>query len=202
MKYTEKIFINRRGEYSFVSLILIKMKSEWLKSLLMLIFLMGLFVISNAQEKEALERQTEAKNVLYLSYGGPGIYFSAMYERHLLIRRNYHIGVKGGIGSSFSAVIFPAEFNIPLGAFFVYGKRMHHIDLSANVTCYMLDQYNYTENKNSKELKFLFIPSIVYRYQKPTGGFTTRAGISPVIHLNSVSHSFMPWVDVGVGWAF
>lgn len=79
---------------------------------------------------------------------------------------------------------------------------MHHLDFSANVTGYFLNQYNYTEDETNKELRLLYIPSICYRYQKQEGGFVARAGISPIFNFNAVTNSFTPWVDVSVGWAF
>lgn len=170
------------------------------------IFLACTFVLltcfSIGQERQISTTTPQALNAVYLSYGGPGIFFSTIYERQLINGNNYNIGVKGGIGTSVSSVLFPHEFNFPLGIFFLYGKRKHHLDVSANLTSYLLEQYNYAADKSKKELRLLYVPSVCYRYQKPNGGFMGRIGFSPVFNRNDVTNTFMPWIDVSVGWAF
>ena len=164
--------------------------------------LISFFISTNAQSTETENTSFETKNTIYASFGGAGIFFSAIYERCLIIKKPYQLGVKGGIGSSFSSVLFPHEFNFPAGIFFLYGKRNNHLDISVNVTSYILEQYTYADDKTSKELKLLYVPSVCYRYQKPKGSFVGRIGISPVIHFNAVTNSFTPWIDVSLGWAF
>lgn len=145
---------------------------------------------------------TYAPNSVYLSFGGPAIYFSLIYERQLLIEKNYSFGVKGGIGSTFSSVLFPHEFSLPVGAFFLYGKRKHHLDLSFSVSNYLIEQYEYLENETRRELKLLLVPSAGYRFQDKEGGLILRAGISPLINFNFMTDTFTPWVDLSVGWSF
>jgi hypothetical protein len=125
-----------------------------------------------------------------------------MYERELLAGNSFSTGVKGGVGLSFSSVLFPSEFSIPVGGYFLYGKRKSHLDLSINISNYILQQYDYEDSSDYKELRVLIIPSIVYRYQKPEGGLLFRTGLSAIMNFNSVSNSFSPWVDLSVGWAF
>ena len=173
-----------------------------MKNIYLTLIFTGLFISLNAREMETGNTPPEARNAISISYGGGGMYFSLIYERHLIRKESYNIGVKGGMGTSFSSVLFPGEYNISVAAFFLYGKRMHHLDFSANVTGYFLNQYNYTEDETNKELRLLYIPSICYRYQKQEGGFVARAGISPIFNFNAVTNSFTPWVDVSVGWAF
>lgn len=173
-----------------------------MKKLILIILLVGIVISAKAQNTENQSNTSEARNTLYASFGGSGIFFSGTYERLLTTQKQYRFGLKGGIGSSFSSVLFPHEFNFSAGAFFLYGRQKHHLDISASATGYILEQYSYVENKTSHELKFLFVPSVCYRYQKRTGGFTGRIGISPVINFNSVTNSFTPWLDVSLGWGF
>lgn len=173
-----------------------------MKKIILIIVLLHIYISGIAQEADIENTPVEAKNAVNISYGGAGIFFSAIYERHVIAGQGYNFGIKGGIGSSFSAALFPHEFSFPVGAFFLYGKGRHHLDVSMNVTSYLLEQYSYVEDKTNKELRLLYVPSVCYRFQKPEGGFTGRFGISPVININGVTNSFMPWVDVSLGWAF
>jgi len=143
-----------------------------------------------------------AHNSVYFSVGGAGIYNSLNYERTLVFTDKYSAGVKIGIGSSFSPALFPNEFTIPVGGYFLFGKRNSHFDLSLCATNYFLEQYDYSLNKNYKELKLLFVPSVAYRYQKSKGGFIGRIGFSPIINFNKNRNPASPWLDVSLGWAF
>lgn len=169
---------------------------------IILILLTCLFMAAEAQTTDKTALHKEVKNTLLFSYGGPGIYFSAVYERHVMAKESYSAGLKAGIGTSFSAVLFPYELSLPFGAFFLYGGRNHHLDLSLNATAYILDQYNFQNNSNNKEVRFLYIPSLAYRFCKPSGGFTARLGVSPVINVNRITNTFAPWIDAGIGWSF
>lgn len=173
-----------------------------MKRILLLITLMGFIVCAKSQEKYEEITSSVAKNAAYASAGGAGIYFSLIYERQLFLKEKYSAGIKGGIGTSFSSVLFPQEFNFPLGVYFLYGKRNNHLDISLNVSNYLLEQYDPQKDQNTKELKLLFVPSVAYRYQKPGGGFMARVGFSPIMNFNSVTSSISPWVDISVGWAF
>jgi len=168
----------------------------------LLLALINIVIIAKPQEYEQSNDPVQAKNSIYASAGGPGIYFSAIYERHIIFKNNYSLGVKGGVGTSFSSVLFPGEFNFPIGILYLYGKKNSHLDISLNATGYILKQYDYQEENYNHELRWMFVPSIGYRYQKREGGFVAKIGFSPVIHFNSVTNTYTPWIDIGIGWAF
>jgi hypothetical protein len=173
-----------------------------MKRILLIFTLFGLIVYVQSQETPGDTTFYKAKNATYISGGGAGIYFSVIFERQIFLHDKYSAGVKGGVGTSFSAVLFPQEFNFPIGVFFLYGKRNNHLDISLNLSNYLLEQYDPQKDQNSRELKLLFIPSLSYRFQKPKGGFLARVGFSPIINFNSVTNSVSPWLDISVGWAF
>jgi len=112
------------------------------------------------------------------------------------------MGVKGGVGTSFSSVLFPTEFNFPVGAYFLYGKKKSHLDVSLNFTTYLLQHYDYENDTENKQVKVLYVPSISYRYQKPEGGFVARIGFCPILYFNEVSTTISPWMEASFGWAF
>jgi len=161
-----------------------------------------LTVSAHSQSSKKEDDTGNANNAVYASLGGPSIYLSAIYERHMLIKPNYSLGVKGGVGSSFSAVLFPEELSFPIGIFFLYGSKKGHLDMSLSAVPYILQQYDNVRERSYKEARLLYVPSLAYRYQKRTGGFIGRAGISSVINRNRVSTTWTPWIDLSLGWAF
>lgn len=173
------------------------------KSISALFIYILLFSLSaKGQTSLTEEKAPPARNAILGSFGGPGLYFSVIYERHLVSSNKVNFGLRAGLGSSFSSVLFSDEFNVPLGVFLLLGKNKNHVDLSVNMSPYVLSQSNLPTREKTKELKVLFIPSIAYRYQPKAGGFVGRIGFSPVFYFNPVSDSLMPWVDLSVGWAF
>ncbi len=172
------------------------------KSTILLTFLISFVTCTKAQQENETRDHADVNNTIYLAYGGAGIYFSLMYERHLIKTDNIHVGAKAGIGSSLSSVLFPSEFNVPVGAYILYGKNRSHIDFSMCFTNYLLEQYDYEKDKRYNELKLLIIPSLGYRFQNKPGGFMFKAGLSPIIHFNETTNVIAPWLDVAVGWGF
>jgi hypothetical protein len=164
---------------------------------------MLLFSLS-AKGQTSLTEETgpPAQNVLLGSFGGPGLYFSVIYERHWVSSKKVNLGFRAGLGSSFSSLLFSDEVNVPLGVFLLWGKDKNHLDFSINMTPYLLSQAHLPSREKTRELKVLWVPSIAYRYQPKAGGFVGRIGFSPVFYFNQVSDTLMPWVDISVGWAF
>lgn len=173
-----------------------------MKKIILILTFINLVIFTTAQESDIDVTFQKPKNSIYISYGGAGIFFSAIYERHFIKNKSYSFGIKGGIGNSFSLVLFPNEFNFQLGGLFIYGKRKHHLDVSLNLTNYIIEQYDYYDNKIYKELKILYVPSICYRYQKQEGGVVGKIGLSSIININSTTNSVSPWIDISLGWAF
>lgn len=167
-----------------------------------LILLVSIIICIKAQQKNDTRDHARVKNAIYLAYGGAGIYFSLMCEHQLIKTDNMHVGAKAGIGTSFSLVLFPSEYNFPVGAYILYGNNKGHIDFSMCLTNYLLEQYDYTNDLTYHELKILMIPSIGYRFQKKQGGVMFKAGVSPIINFNKTTNGVAPWLDVGVGWGF
>lgn len=182
---------------------------KYIQVLIILFVTIAIVTSVNAQRADSLQAPPKplsdslpVKNTVYCSFGGGGVFFSLNYERHLIVHHQYTWGVKGGLATSFSSVLFPSEFSIPLGSYFLYGKKNSHLDLSFSLTSYLLQQYDHNKDENYKELKLLCTPSVAYRYQKKSGGFTARFGFSPIIYFNSIRHSVMPWIDISIGWTF
>ena len=172
------------------------------KSTILLIFLISFVTCTKAQQENETRDHADVNNTFYLAYGGAGIYFSLMYERHLIKTDNIHVGAKAGMGTSFSSVLFPSEFNFPVGAYIFYGKNKGHIEFSLSMSNYLLEQYDYAEDQTIRTLKNLIVPSLGYRFQKKQGGVMFKAGVSPIINFNKTTNVVTPWLDVGIGWGF
>ena len=169
--------------------------------ILLLIFLSVLSTSLRGQSVQEA-RSTRVKHAVYGSFGGAGLFYSLTYERTVWTQNTFHAAVRGGIGASFSSVLFPHEFNIPLGVSLLYGKRKGHLDIGLSLSNYFLDQYDYASDKSSMEYRALYVPSIAYRYQKKEGGLLVRVGLCTVINPNPITTTFVPWIDLSVGWAF
>jgi len=167
----------------------------------LIILFTGVSIVVNGQETEK-KRDTQTSNVVQLSFGGAGVYYSVIYERLLFIGPTLSAGVKTGIGTSLSRALSPPEISIPLGGFLLYGQGTSKLDLGLSFTGYLMWQTDYELNTNYMEMQPLIIPSLAYRFQRKEGGLTFRAGLSSIIHFNTITPVYTPWFDLGVGYAF
>ena len=166
-----------------------------------MIWLLGISALVSGQGTGSIDTG-RARNTVQLCFGGAGVYFSVCYERRLISSPAWNAGLKTGVGTSISSALSPPEFSVPLGGFLLYGKGNSKLDMGLSCTGYLMWQYDHEMERRFMELRPLIIPSLAYRYQKNEGGFMFRAGFSSIIHINGISSTFAPWVDLGVGYAF
>ncbi len=164
-------------------------------------WLLGISALASGQDHGS-DHAGRARNSVQLSFGGAGVYFSVNYERLLWSSPAWNAAVKTGFGTSISPALSPPEFTVPLGGTVLYGKGNSKFDMGLSLTGYLMWQYDHEMEQRSMELRPLIIPSLAYRFQKSEGGFMFRAGLSSLIHINGISTTFAPWVDLGVGYAF
>lgn len=168
---------------------------------ILIILLFGTSVMVSGQETVSGTTR-RARNAVQLSFGGAGVYFSLTYERLLITGPAWNGGVKTGLGTSISSALSPPEFSLPLGGFVLYGKGNSKLDLGLSFTGYMMWQHDLESDGRFMELQPLIIPSLAYRFQKNAGGWMFRAGLSSIIHINSTTPAYSPWMDLGVGYGF
>ena len=166
-----------------------------------IIWLLGISALASGQGNGS-DHAGRARNTVQLSYGGAGVHFSIICERLLVSRPAWNVGVKTGLGTSISPALSPPEFTVPLGGYILYGKGNSKLDMGLSLTGYLMWQYAHEMERRFMEFQPLIIPSLAYRYQKNEGGFMFRAGLSSILHINGISATFAPWVDLGVGYAF
>jgi hypothetical protein len=143
--------------------------------------------------------------------GGPGIAFSANIDRRFKTSR---LGWGGRIGLGFvsayddyydpvtgyyyggdqkSAITFPAQVN------YIFGKEnsAHTLEVGAGFT-YVSKKLTIMNFYDDKRSNFFGTFSFMYRRQPVNGGFSWRAGFTPIF-----AHSFIqPFGAVSVGYNF
>lgn len=169
---------------------------------LVLLVLTSLLSVSFCMGQQKINPDSIAKNSIYASFGGAGIFYAVNYERNLYLSETFSLAARIGLGTSFSSVLFPSEFNMPIGASALYGKKNNHFELGFFISNYLIEQYDHMNDRSYKELKNLMVPTLGYRYQKHHGGLIIKAGLSAIMNINSTTNTYSPWIDLGVGWAF
>ena len=167
-------------------------------------------IVSFAQES-GTEKKFEGQTSFYAEGGGPGIMFSANFDRRF---KQSHLGWGARVGLGFvtayesqidpvtgyynwddqvSVVTVPVQINYIFGK----GTSPHTFEVGGGLT-YVgreLDIMNFYEEKQS-QLFGTF--SFMYRRQPVSGGFTWRAGFTPLIAKGYIQ----PFVGAGVGYNF
>ncbi len=143
--------------------------------------------------------------------GGPGIAFSANFDKRFKPGR---LGLGGRIGLGFvsgyddyynpttgyymggdqkSAITFPAQLNYIFGK----GNSPHTLEVGAGFTYVSkkMDIMNFYDELNSN---FFGTFSFMYRRQPINGGFSWRAGFTPIVAKSYIQ----PFAALSVGYNF
>ncbi|GGH03270.1 hypothetical protein [Mucilaginibacter phyllosphaerae] len=145
---------------------------------------------------------------------GPGSVYSLNYDTRF---KNKQDGLGGRAGISFYADSETSFFTVPLVVNYLLGKRGKYFEVGAGVTLYTFksDSYDgFFDNGGSdsyqlgdvsyyrsakREYGLLGTFNFGYRYQPIDGGFSFRAGVSPVFS----THKVIPyWPYLSFGYAF
>lgn len=177
-----------------------------MKRILFTICLMGLSIISFAQTKQS---SFPGQSQFYVEGGGPGVMFSANYDRRFSKSR-LGWGMRGGLGfitydgnsySSGSGWTYSQStaISVPLQVNYVFGKANspHTFEAGAGFTALSkaLDIFDYS---NSKKSSVFGTASFMYRRAPVDGGFTWRAGFTPLFGNGFVQ----PFGSLGIGYSF
>lgn len=172
--------------------------------------LLAAFVTSAAfSQKETSSIKVPGRTSFYAEVGGPGILFSANIDSRF---NKTHLGWGGRIGVGFvtadevtidnngfynydlqSVVTLPAQVN------YIFGKNdsPHTFEVGAGVT-YVgkeLEIFNFYEERSSK---WFGTASFMYRRQPAKGGFTWRAGFTPMVAKGYIQ----PTGGISLGYSF
>jgi hypothetical protein len=169
------------------------------------------FAFSSAIAFSQIEPATPriAKTSFYAELGGPGILFSANIDTRF---KNSHLGLGGRIGIGFvtadeskydpntgytynlaSVVTVPAQVN------YIFGKddSPHTFEVGAGLT-YVGRKLDIMEFYDSKKTNVFGTFAFMYRRQPIDGGFTWRAGFTPLVAQGYIQ----PFGALGVGFNF
>ncbi len=161
------------------------------------------YVVSSAQQKK--ENTVPGRTHFIAELGGPGILFSANIDTRFT---KSTLGWGGRIGLGFvtadeydgnfsyeprSVVTVPAQIN------YVFGKSdsPNTLEVGAGITYVgrKLEIFNFYDDKTSN---FFGTASFMYRRQPLKGGFTWRAGFTPLIAKGYIQ----PSGAISVGYCF
>lgn len=178
-----------------------------MKKIILLLSLVCSSVIAYSQNEAVTP--TIAKTSFYAELGGPGILFSANIDTRF---KNSHLGWGGRIGLGFvtadeskydpntgysynlaSVVTVPAQIN------YIFGKddSPHTFEVGAGVT-YVGKKLDIMEFYDSKKTNVFGTFAFMYRRQPLNGGFTWRAGFTPLVAQGYIQ----PFGALGVGFNF
>jgi len=155
---------------------------------------LSLFLLTSLAAKS----QYQKKSSLFAEIGGPGIAFSINYDRMFPLIGKSKIALGIGVTSPGRLIDRSTVTGFPIQLNYMSGLR-HHFELGGAI--------NFL-TRNSQALLF---GRIGYRYQKPTGGFLFRAGVTPLINTITLSTGyknilegagFAPWAGISLGFTF
>lgn len=162
----------------------------------------GAGYLARAQQPAESVISKKASNAIYIEIGGPAVIYSLNYDRIIHECSAWSVGSRVGIGlvsSSFDNTRLVAE---------VYGlkKSNNHANrfLELGLGFMYRSPRVLTETPTIKDNPALGLsPRIGLRWQKPTGGWVTRVGFTPVISKQSgEAIKFAPWAGLSIGRSF
>ena len=161
--------------------------------------------VSTGRAQQAPSADKPGSSV-YFELLGNGGFYSVNYDIRFTDRRD---GLGGRAGLSYVSEPRDGEesnrnfFSIPVGVNYLAGKNGHFFEAGAGITYYSGNIHlvdNVGDSVNGENTNGIFGNlTFGYRKQPVDGGFSFRAGVSPIITKNS----FKPyWPYVSFGYAF
>ncbi len=138
--------------------------------------------------------QREAKNAIYVSLGGTGLFYSVNYDRMLSDKVGFRLGF-----STF--YVFAAVRTFPVTLNYLLGSGSHQLELGAGAVIVNVSE--------SEIFEFLFegegsgvavTGTFGYRLQPQDGGYVFRLVLTPL--FGYFDSGFIPWFGVSLGYSF
>lgn len=147
-----------------------------------------------------------AHNSIFIELGGNGGIYTINYDR--IVSDNFSlraglgymaIGATASSGGS-SASASVSMTMIPVIANFMVGSNNHKLELGAGLTFFHMSGTSSSLGNTVKASGFSPVGTAVagYRYVPHKGGFTFRAGVTPLF----TTEDFLPWGGVSFGYLF
>ena len=178
----------------------------------LLVILLTFTAISiSVHSQGELKSKVPGQTSFYAEVGGPGILFSANYDRRFK-PSNLGLGGRVGLGfvtaysNSFDTINYyyyggrqVSALTVPLQVNYIFGKGSspHTFEVGAGITYVSkkLDIFNFYKNERSNLFGTF---SFMYRRQPKDGGFTWRIGFTPLLANGYIQAS----AAAGVGFNF
>lgn len=188
---------------------LVEIKNHFMRKLFFVVALLIVTLISFAQTHSA----SFGQNSFFAEAGGAGIMFSANLD-HRFTKSN--LGWGGRIGAGFVTAYEPyrpdtvapytyydyeqsSAISVPLQINYIFGKENspHTFEVGAGFT-YVSKKLEVLNFYDDKLAKFFGTFSFMYRRQPKNGGFSWRAGFTPVIAKSYIQ----PFGALSLGYNF
>ena len=163
-----------------------------------LVLALGLAAAGTASAQET-PGPRRASNSFFVELGGNGLVYSLNGEHFFTPKLGVRVGagllavhVEDSSGDSDANVLL-----VPVMGTYLLGEGNSHFEVGAGVglaTAGIDD----VDLGNEHASALYGTATFGYRYQKPTGGVVFRAGFTPIVAAGNI----IPWVGVGVGYAF
>ncbi|HTF03234.1 MAG TPA: hypothetical protein VK826_04380 [Bacteroidia bacterium] len=163
-----------------------------MKNILLSLAMLLTFVQLRAQEG-TIDSTKIARSTVYVELLGSGALYSLNYDRLFLKKDAF--GLSARVGLSYMTQVH--SFYIPVAINGLWGKRNHHLELSAGVTFILIQDENNILKTTGTEIAY--VPAIGYRFQKNDGGFFFRL---VVLKFFPVEESVVIWGGLGLGYTF
>ncbi|HVG13001.1 MAG TPA: hypothetical protein VM843_08350 [Flavisolibacter sp.] len=166
-----------------------------MKKLIAALFVLGTLGAQAQEQGETKRKSIEGQTSFFAELGGPGILFSANIDRRFsasilgwggraglgfvsMYEQEFVTTPNGGFGTGrdVTVVTFPIQVN------YIFGKPVspHSFEVGAGVTLAgrKLDVFNFYDEQRASVFG---TASFMYRRQPLNGGFSWRAGFTPII---------------------
>jgi hypothetical protein len=161
-----------------------------IKTALIIVFVFLLNALSASAQVDTIRlKQAETPKVVvtdrppqaaYFQFGGSGPIFSVNYDRRFRNRVN---GAGFAVGLGFYGETGLSIFSIPVSLNYLIGRLDHFIEIAGGTT--FVTAQGSLFNSSTSGSGFIHHANLGYRYQRATGGFFLRGGISPLFVFSS-----------------
>ena len=152
------------------------------------------------------ERGEVSRNLIFVELGGNGILYTVNYDRGLTDNLHVRIGIghlaegANPISTGPSDLAAQPATTLPVLVSYVRGDRSHRLEVGAGVTVLRsagMPAMGRIAARPS-DLSIMATGVIGYRYVPREGGFTYRAGFTPLLSAGG----FLPWAGLSFGYLF
>ncbi len=150
--------------------------------------------------------QEPGRNLIFVELGGNGILYTINYDRGLTEDLSVRIGIghleegANPISTGPDEIAAQAATTVPVLMSYVHGHQSHRLELGAGVTVIRHSGTRAMGNQPElpADLSVLATAVIGYRYVPREGGFTYRAGFTPLLSRGGI----LPWGGLSFGYLF